>query len=156
MRLVTAVLAAVLLGGVQSAIAATCTLPQETHVLSQQVLQEVNALRVQHGLAALHWDDRLTHAAQLKACELARTRKFAHDARDVKRRIRAADCRFRGPLAENLGHGYLSAQMAARRWLASEEHRVNMMHPRVRATGFAWMPEPQGGGYWVMMYAGSC
>lgn len=156
MRAARLLLLLTLLAAPGLARAAVCPVPPAAAALAQQVVQAVNALRVERGLAALHWDEKLAHAARLKACELSRSRRFAHSARDVKSRIRKASCRFRGPLAENLGHGYLSAQMAAQRWLNSEEHRVNMLHPQMRATGFAWMPEPQGGGYWVMMYAGGC
>src|SRR5690606_34013719 len=117
---------------------------------------EANALRRAAGLPELRWDDRLAAAAQLKACDLAATGEFGHSGSDLRRRGRAAGCRFSGPLAETLAWGYRSAAQAAQSWLASPEHRSNLLHRRVHSAGTAWMPRAGGGGYWVMVYTGRC
>lgn len=153
--LCAAAAALALWAGPGPAQAAPCQPPPQAQAAARTIQAEVNAVRQAAGLGALSWDDRLATAAQLKACDLAAGGAFGHSGRDLRRRAKAADCRFSGPLAENLAWGYRSAAKVTQTWLASAHHRSNLLHRRVRSAGAAWMPGA-GGGYWVMVYAGRC
>jgi uncharacterized protein YkwD len=103
----------------------------------------MNAVRAAHGLAPLHLDPRLERAAQRHSRKMLRTGTFFH-GRFVAR-IRGTGVR--APrIGENLawaarGGLSLARLSLARRivvmWLASPEHRANLLHPGYRTVGVA-------------------
>lgn len=92
------------------------------------LLQAVNQTRVAHGLRPLKVDARLVHAARAHSSEMLRGDYFAHG--DFHGRMVAFHVL--GPQAgENLAWGngpYASAQSIISEWLASPEHRANLLH----------------------------
>ena len=92
------------------------------------LLRAVNHTRAVHGLRALRIDVRLVRAARSHSQEMLRGEYFAHG--DFHGRMVAFHVR--GPVAgENLAWGnapYARASSFVREWLASPEHRANLLH----------------------------
>jgi uncharacterized protein YkwD len=92
------------------------------------LLQAVNRTRVAYGLQPLHIDATLVRAARSHSVDMLRGNYFAHG--DFHGRMVAFHVR--GPVAgENLAWGngsYASAASIIREWLASPEHRANLLH----------------------------
>jgi uncharacterized protein YkwD len=92
------------------------------------LLQAVNQTRAAHGLRPLKVDFHLVRAARSHSSEMLRGGYFAHG--DFHGRMVAF--RVLGPQAgENLAWGngpYASTQSIIAEWLASPEHRANLLH----------------------------
>ncbi|HET8529248.1 MAG TPA: CAP domain-containing protein [Gaiellaceae bacterium] len=93
------------------------------------LLQAVNRTRSAHGLRALRLDTRLVRAARSHSLEMLRGNFFAHG--DFHGRMVAF--RVQGPTAgENLAWGngsYARPATIVAEWLASPEHRANLLRP---------------------------
>jgi uncharacterized protein YkwD len=92
------------------------------------LFQAVNRTRVAHGLRPLRVDASLVRAARSHSAEMLRGNYFAHG--DFHGRM--VSFHVRGPVAgENLAWGngrYAGAASIIREWLASPEHRANLLH----------------------------
>jgi uncharacterized protein YkwD len=92
------------------------------------LLKEINHVRSSHGLRALAFDPTLTRAARAHSLAMSAQDVFAHGA------FRARMLRFhaKGPVVgENLAWGtgaYGTPQGIVKAWLASPEHRANLLH----------------------------
>jgi uncharacterized protein YkwD len=101
------------------------------------LLVAMNQVRAAHGLAPLHADSTLERAARAHSIDMLRHNYFAHGAFSSRMHaFRAA-----GPfLGENLAWGEGSAGSAAhivQLWLASPEHRANLLRPGFTRVGLA-------------------
>jgi uncharacterized protein YkwD len=99
------------------------------------LLTAMNQARMQHGVRPLHADARLERAARSHSSEMLRTGIFFHGAFDA--RIRGVGVNSHR-VGENLawGVGRLSrARAIVAMWLASPEHRENLLHPGYRLVG---------------------
>jgi Uncharacterized protein with SCP/PR1 domains len=99
------------------------------------MLQAMNGVRQSHGLVPLRIDLRLQRAACRHSSAMLRTDTFSHGA--FAARIRRAGVRARR-VGENLawGVGALSeAHAIVNAWLASPEHRANLLRPGYRTAG---------------------
>jgi uncharacterized protein YkwD len=92
------------------------------------LLQVVNQTRRAHGLRPLRLDGALVRAARSHSADMMRDNYFAHG--DFPGRM--AEFHVLGPAAgENLAWGngpYTRATTIVREWLASPEHRRNLLH----------------------------
>ena len=92
------------------------------------LLQAENRTRAAHGLRPLRVDRTLVRAARAHSVEMLRGNYFAHG--DFHGRM--VTFHVRGPVAgENLAWGngqYARAATIIREWLASPEHRANLLH----------------------------
>ena len=99
-----------------------------TRTAATSILQAVNQTRRAHGLRPLRLDASLVRAARSHSAEMLRGEYFAHG--DFHGRMVAFHVR--GPVAgENLAWGngpYARASSIVREWLASPEHRANLLH----------------------------
>jgi uncharacterized protein YkwD len=101
----------------------------------------LDAARQADGLRRLRVDPRLRHSAVAKANDIARCKRFAHDPCNAGwagalRRSGYAAGRVR--IAENLAWAInRSPREVLSMWLASPEHRANLLDPQFRATGLA-------------------
>jgi uncharacterized protein YkwD len=115
------------LGG--KAESATLTRPESA------LLRVMNQVRASHGLRPLQLDPRLQRAARSHSSAMLRTQSFFHGA--YARRIRRVGVR--APvIGENLAwsSGSLArAQVIVNLWLASPEHRANLLRPGYRTVG---------------------
>jgi uncharacterized protein YkwD len=93
------------------------------------LLQAMNAARSAHGLRPFHLDGTLRTAARSHSISMLRGNYFAHGNFGA----RMAEFHVRGPAAgENLAWGsgtYGTAQTIVQEWLASPEHRANLLRP---------------------------
>jgi uncharacterized protein YkwD len=99
------------------------------------LLQAMNAARAAHGLAPLRVDPRLEQAARFHSREMLADGAFEHGAFGA----RMARSRVAGSLAgENLAWGVGSrgtARGIVAAWLASPEHRANLLRPTFTRVG---------------------
>jgi uncharacterized protein YkwD len=99
------------------------------------LLQAMNEARHAHGLAPLRIDPRLQRTARRHSSAMLRTDTFSHGA--FAARIRRAGVRARR-VGENLAWavGALSeAHAIVNLWLASPEHRANLLRAGYRTVG---------------------
>jgi uncharacterized protein YkwD len=115
---------------VPSGLAAAKLTPAESGLL-----RAVNAARAAHGLGTVRFDATLTRAARSHSAEMVRGNYFAHGAF----RTRMIRFHVRGPfVGENLAWGtgsFASPQTVIREWLASPEHRANLLRPSFTRIG---------------------
>ena len=142
-----AVLAGALFAGTavtpQRATAAAGTSISTLGALNIGVLAQLNEIRIAHGLAPLKLNAGLSAAAAQHSAEMITDGYFAHDSRDGtvfwKRLLRfyplAGSSRW--AVGENLlqASGPITATQAMARWMASPEHRANVLNPTWREIG---------------------
>jgi uncharacterized protein YkwD len=101
------------------------------------LLSAVNQARAAHGLAPVHLDAALERASRAHSAEMLRGEFFAHGAVFA----RLASFHVNGPvLGENLAWGtgsYGTASGIVAAWLASPEHRANLLRPGFTRIGIA-------------------
>jgi uncharacterized protein YkwD len=99
-----------------------------------RIIRAMNQIRVARGLRPLHYSDKLRAAARAHSRDMMRRGYFAHGS--MGRRV----SRFgvHAPMVgENLAWGtgsYGTARVIVQEWLASPEHRENLLRP-----GFRWV-----------------
>jgi uncharacterized protein YkwD len=111
--------------------------------LESGVLQQVNAIRAAHGLKAVRLDARLTTAASQHTREMGADGYFEHASYDgtafwkrIARYYASSDYGY-WSVGENLlwSSPDVDPQKAVELWMASPEHRANILTPRWREVG---------------------
>jgi uncharacterized protein YkwD len=122
--------ASFLLFAAPASLAATAGKSSESSLLGA-----MNAARAAHGLGALHFDPALERAAHAHSADMLRHNYFAHGAFGA----RMLAFHVQGPTAgENLAWGtgaYGRAGTIVQEWLASPEHRANLLRPGYTRVG---------------------
>jgi uncharacterized protein YkwD len=118
--------------------------------LNAHVLAQLNVTRTAHGLAPLRPSPRLAAAARAHSSEMVSAGYFSHDSFDGSvfwKRIR----RYFGPgaVGENLlwAEPTVGAQRAVAMWMASPEHRANILDPDWRVIGISVVHADAAPGY---------
>jgi uncharacterized protein YkwD len=123
-----------LLAGVSLLFTAAPALAGTSSVSS--LFAAVNAARVSHGLRPVHLSPVLAKAARAHSTDMLQHDYFAHG--DFGGRMAAF--RVPGPtIGENLAWGtgrYGEAPSIVQEWLASPEHRANLLRPGYSRIGF--------------------
>lgn len=115
--------------------------------MADEVVRLTNAARAKRGCAPLRVDTRLTRSARAHSLEMARSNQFTHDSPDGSSPWdRMGRAGYRDGAAENIGRGYTTAQEAVSGWLASRDHRGNMLNCKYAAIGVGVVSG--GGGPW--------
>jgi uncharacterized protein YkwD len=122
--------------------------------LESGVLVDINVFRSQHGLARLHLNSRLNAAARAHSQQMAVDGYFAHESADGSvfwKRVQgfyASSPWHYWSVGENLlwSSPDVSAGGALKMWLASPEHRANLMNPRWREIGVSAVHESHAPG----------
>jgi len=117
--------------------------------LEPAVLRDINAVRRHHGLEPLRLSAALSAAAASHSREMALDGFFAHESHDGSlfwKRIQsfyASSPWHYWSVGENLlwSSPDVSASKALAMWLASPEHRANLMNPHWREIGIAAVHE---------------
>jgi uncharacterized protein YkwD len=92
----------------------------------------MNSARMSRGLAPLRVDYRLERIARVHSSDMLRRQYFAHGAFASRMQVSRAT----GPLfGEDLAWGPLSASWVVSQWLASPEHRANLLRRGFRRVG---------------------
>ena len=116
-----------------------------TATLERNVLVDLNALRAQHHLAPLRLSKQLNAAARAHSVQMAHDGYFAHESvagSAFWKRIRgfyaSSPWRF-WSVGENLlwSSGTIDSHRAIAMWLASPEHKRNMLDPKWREIGIS-------------------
>ncbi|MFI9275362.1 CAP domain-containing protein [Kitasatospora sp. NPDC052896] len=113
------------------------------------LLALVNQQRRQAGCPPLAADPRLDRLAQALSDDMAARGYFAHTdpaGRTPWDRARAASVDYLG--GENIARGQPSAQAVTEAWLASSDHRANMLNCRFTELGSGLHQGP-GGPWWT-------
>ncbi len=98
-----------------------------------------NQQREKNGLDDLKMNDQLTNAAQAKADDMFAKNYWAHNSPDgttpwVFIKGAGYDYVYAG---ENLARGFNSAQDVVDAWMASPDHKANLLSPNFKDVGFA-------------------
>jgi uncharacterized protein YkwD len=122
--------------------------------LDAAVVAQLNRVRADHGLAPLRLDRGLTQAATAHSSEMLADGYFSHDSANgspFSTRVR----RYYGPVGhgfwsagENLlwATGSMDAARAVAMWMASPDHRANILAPQWRDVGIAALAESDAPG----------
>jgi uncharacterized protein YkwD len=103
----------------------------------KEMFERVNAARAAAGLPAVVADPRLATAAQKHADDMLSRRYYNHltpEGLTPRDRIEDAGL-FSSLVAENIAEGEFSVAEVMDGWMKSEEHRANILNPRVTALG---------------------
>ena len=107
-----------------------------------RLLRDLNRVRAAHGLAPLRYDPRLQRAARAHSHDMLITQIFQHGAFGA----RMVQFDVRGTLTgENLAWGngtFGTASAIVRAWLASPEHRANLLRPGFTRIGIGDLVGP--------------
>jgi uncharacterized protein YkwD len=101
----------------------------------KSLLRQMNRVRTQHGLRALRPDGHLERAARFHSRQMLGADSFAHGAFAARMAEFAVAGRIAG---ENLAWGTGSrsnARAIVAAWLASPEHRANLLQPSFTRVG---------------------
>jgi uncharacterized protein YkwD len=111
---------------------------------SGNLLRDVNALRASHGLRPLRLNAELSAAATQHSREMAADGYFAHDSLNGQSFWRRIESWYRPrhrffSVGENLlwSSPDVTARRAIGMWMASPEHRANLLHAAWREVGFS-------------------
>jgi uncharacterized protein YkwD len=114
--------------------------------LESALLDELNLVRLEHGLRQLRINPRLTAAADSHSHDMVRSGYFAHDslngkhwAQRIKSFYRPRAARRGWTVGENLiwREHRLSARAAVIAWLGSPGHRENLLNSSYREVGIS-------------------
>lgn len=123
--------------------------------MAADVVRLTNAARARNGCRPLRTDARLTRAARTHSMEMARSGQFTHESPDgASPWDRMERVGYVNGTAENIGRGYASAKEAVQGWLASRDHRRNMLNCDFNAIGVGVVSGP-GGPWWTQDFGRS-
>jgi uncharacterized protein YkwD len=119
------------------------TLATALSPLESGVLVDINAFRAQHGLAKLRLNTQLTAAARAHSAQMVHDGYFAHESADGSPFWKRVQSFYRSSpwrswsVGENLlwSSPTIDPGGALKLWLASPDHRRNLMNPRWREIG---------------------
>ena len=120
--------------------------------LESSVLDDINAFRAEHGLARLRLNVELTTAARAHSQQMAQKGYFAHESADGSvfwKRMRGYYASAHSwSVGENLlwSSPGIDGARALKMWLASPEHRKNLVNPRWREIGVSAVHAAQAPG----------
>lgn len=124
-----------------------------------KLLADTNAQRVSQGLAPLKLSRSLDSAAEAKAQDMATRDYWSHTEPGNKAPwifVAAQNYHYQ-LLGENLAAGFGNEQSTVNAWMASTEHRANILNPKVTQAGFGVAQSPDyraaGGGPMTIVVA---
>lgn len=110
------------------------------------VYEKLNQERKAIGLPELVWDDELAEAAEIRAEEIAVV--FSHTRPDGSEWWTTNE---KAVYGENLAKGYQSAEEVMKAWMASPEHKDNILYPSYKKIGIA-VYKADGKWYWAQEF----
>ncbi len=145
-----------------TAVAGSCTIPDNVAQLAQAAAQAMNAERAANGRKPLHFEPRLQASALAHACDMATKGYFSHHSPSgskPKARLRRQGCRA-GLVAENIAAGQTNSKELVQDWMHSPGHRKNMLLGRgvnQYGIGIANAGKAYTHGYlWVLVLSRGC
>ncbi len=133
-----------------------CMIPADEDQQLDVLLTDVNDLRAENGLEPVTLDPTLIVAAEECACDMIEGGFFAHENPITHMgpgdRLTTAGYIFYS-MGENLAVGQTSAHEVFDAWMASPDHRDNILDPNWREVGLAVRRGGDYGWYWVQEFA---
>jgi uncharacterized protein YkwD len=132
-------------------------LPGDLDTLASEVVERVNRLRVERGLAPLDADGRLATVARMHSEDMARRGYLEHvdpEGRTPADRVEAAGIGYR-VIGENVVRTQGAddfAEASVRSWLESDGHRANMLGADYTRTGVGVALDGNGTVYVTQLY----
>jgi uncharacterized protein YkwD len=124
--------------------------------LMSQVVTRTNQLRHAHGCGQLAVDHHLIDASVRQSYYMAATRRFGHrgpGGSTFVTRARAAG--YAQPAGENIAWGYDTAGEVVGAWMASAQHRANMLNCGARSIGTGVVYALDGTPYYTEIFGWS-
>jgi uncharacterized protein YkwD len=152
MVLGAAALAAVAAAPTSGALASPHSHGAALSQLESSVLDDINAFRAEHGLAKLRLNTQLTTAARAHSQQMAQEGYFAHESADGSAFWKRMRSYYASAHSWSVGENLLwsspgiDGASALQLWLASPEHRKNLVNPRWREIGVSAVHEAQAPG----------
>jgi uncharacterized protein YkwD len=130
---------------------------QVVRVSDREAATAINAIRARNGLGALSHSRALQVIASQQARWMAEADRLAHEVRtglDLSGRIERAG--YQGIAGENISAGYTTLDSVIEGWMASPDHRHNMLEPDFTEFGIAAARVGPGrqsrfGVYWALV-----
>jgi uncharacterized protein YkwD len=129
--------------------------PDAMTAMKDDVVRLVNQRRSAANCSAVTVDTRLAQAATAHAEDMASRGYFSHSTPEgvtFDARIRAAGYDL-GQAAENIAFGQPSAQSVMDAWMASADHRANILNCSLRNIGMGLAYDADNTPYWVQSLA---
>lgn len=136
-----------------------CMLPPEYEITGiiqtdEDIMTELNDLRLSYGLTPLTDSPLLTEAAYVRCHEItscmSHTRPDGRSCSSIYTDL-SVDANIWG---ENLAAGYSTTTRVIQEWMASESHRANLLNPDFRHAGVAHITTDYGyEDYWVILFS---
>lgn len=119
----------------------------DANKVAQDALNDVNAERTANGLTPLTWNTGLEQAAEVRAQEcltdFSHTRPDGSDWWTVN-----SDLMY----GENLAYNYDDAKSLVDAWMASPDHRANILNGEYQTVGIAGHADSNGDYYWAQEF----
>lgn len=137
------------LAGCQNAL-----FPGDGAAASMSGAEHLAKIRSAHGLPTLVSDPKLERAALTQSGYMATSGRMTHDTgrgKDFFTRMKKDG--IDGVAAENLARGRMDLNKLFSMWMKSQGHRRNMLDPRLKRFGLAYVQAKKGSGekYWTLV-----
>jgi uncharacterized protein YkwD len=104
--------------------------------LQGDIVYLTNKQRSLHGCGALRVDARLTAASTAHSAFMAQSGAFSHIGRGGSNfAFRIKTAHYPRPFSENIAFGYRTGVDVVKAWMASPEHRANMLNCKATTVG---------------------
>ena len=111
----------------------------DADAMKQDIVDRTNALRKENGVAALHVNDKLMQAAQIRADEMAAHTVYSHTRPNGEKFNTVTDCPYMAENIHRIADWTLSEQALAEQavadWNTSAMHNKNMLNPKLSEIG---------------------
>ena len=127
--------------------------PTTVQVLMDDVIARTNAVRVRAGCGPLTVDQELMIVSVRQSHYMAATGDFGHTGwRGSTFRSRSRAVGYDHVAAENIAWGYSSSDEVVAAWMASPEHRRNILNCKARSFGAGVQRATNGTLYWTQVF----
>ena len=143
---------ATLLGLVMVAAPANAAVVSEAK-LQGDIAYLTNKQRAANGCKAVHVDARLTNAARVQSTYMARSGAFSHVGSGGSTFVaRQKAAHYPRPAGENIAFGFRTGVDVVKAWMASPEHRANILNCKAKAVGVGLARKSDGTPYWTQVF----
>ena len=123
---------------------------------AEALVEATNEVRKRAGVPALRPDERLMHAAQLQAEQMAAAGAMAHTLKGARyptleSRLAAAGYPWQRA-GENLAFGPHTPAVVVDNWMRSPGHRANIVKPEFTELGTGYVVDQNGRPYYVQVF----
>ena len=123
--------------------------------IHQELFEELNAYRAEHGLVPLVYSFVLEQAIEIHVADMWQRQFFSHTNPEGEtpgdRAMRFGFCHHY--VGENLAAGQRNVQQAIQAWKNSPSHNANMLEPGYAYVGIGYFVDPTGRPYWGQTFA---